>query len=83
MAQKLVVRCTVSNCQYYKSGNYCDAEEILVVSDDLAAREPQSVCAPEASALESTPTRTCQDTCCKTFVPAGSPEARLDDVQRM
>jgi hypothetical protein len=39
-ANKLEVYCTVSNRHYWKQGNHCDASQILVTNDYLAAREP-------------------------------------------
>lgn len=82
MTHKMEVHCTISNCHYYKQGNYCDASEILVTSDQLAAREPDRVDAPQASNLGGTPAGQCMDTCCKTFVPTGSGKERTDGIYR-
>ncbi len=82
MANKLEVHCTISNCHYWKNGNYCDANEILITNDSLAAREPDRVDAPQASTLEQTPAGQCLDTCCKTFVPHGSGKESADGVYR-
>jgi len=83
MPNKLEVHCTISNCHYWTNGNYCDADKILVTSDSLAAREPDSVDAPQASTLEQTPTDDCMSTCCKTFVPSGSGKVDTDGVRRV
>ena len=79
---KLEVYCTVSNCHYWKQGNHCDANEILITHDSHAAREPDSVDAPQASSLEQTTADTCMATCCKTFVHSGSNEVGADGVYR-
>ncbi len=76
------MHCTISNCHYYKTGNYCDASEILVTNDSLASREPDRVDAPTASTLEQTPAGGCMETCCKTFVPSGSGKENQDGVYR-
>jgi len=39
MAQRIM--CTVSNCHYWKDGNECAAEEILVTSDSFANYSPR------------------------------------------
>lgn len=82
MPNKLEVHCTVSNCHYWKQGSYCDANEILITNDALAAREPDRVDAPMAATLENTPAAKCLDTCCKTFVPSGSGKETGDSVYR-
>ncbi len=82
MANKLEVYCTISNCHYWKNGNYCDANEILVTNDKLASSEPDRLDAPQASTLEHTPVGQCMDTCCKTFVPSGSGKENVDGVYR-
>lgn len=82
MTNKLEVYCTISNCHYWASGNHCHANQILITSDNLAAQEPDSVDAPQASTMEHTPTSDCMSTCCKTFVPSGSGKVERDGVYR-
>ncbi len=78
------VRCTVSTCHYWRSGNECHADQILVTSDSFANSQPDSVDALVADTLGSTPTGNCMETCCKTFVSRDfSSEAQgLDGVRR-
>jgi len=80
MAQRIM--CTVSNCHYWKDGNECAAEEILVTSDSFANYSPPSIDATTASTLSATPTNTCMETACKTFVARGASrrEKRADNV---
>lgn len=79
---KVDVHCSVDDCHYWKSGNYCNANKILVTSDALAAREPDNVDSPMAKQLPATPTNNCMETCCKTFVKKGSNQIGVDGVTR-
>lgn len=79
---QLEVMCTVSNCHYWSQGNKCHANQILIVSDDFAEKQPDSVDAPTASSAPQTPCNTCMETCCKTFVPKNSDQTTLDGVYR-
>jgi hypothetical protein len=83
MANRIEVHCTVSNCHYWKQGNLCDANQILVTNDRMAAREPDSVDAPQASRLAQTTADRCEATCCKTFVHQGSEKTGVDGVYRL
>ncbi|MEW6081820.1 MAG: DUF1540 domain-containing protein [Bacillota bacterium] len=66
--KSIPVRCTVNSCHYWKSGNECHASGVLVTSDSFADRQPDSVDAHVANTLGPTPTGSCMETCCKTFV---------------
>ena len=74
------IYCTVNNCHYWKKSNICDAAQILVVSDQFGASQPDTVDAPLASTLQATPTNTCMETCCKTFVDKNSGQMGVDGV---
>ncbi|EKP93996.1 DUF1540 domain-containing protein [Thermaerobacter subterraneus] len=67
------VRCTVADCHYWREGNYCDAEQILITHDWVSDRFPNRFDAAEIQELSSrvggTPARQATDTCCKTFEP--------------
>jgi len=76
------IRCTVDNCHYWHQGNTCNASEILVTSDSFGQTAADSVDAPQAANLNTTPVNTCLDTCCKTFVTKGSGQIRADGVTR-
>lgn len=76
------IHCTVNTCHYWATGNKCVANEIIVVSDSFAAAAPDQVDANQAKTLNTTPTNTCMETCCKTFVREGSGDERLDGVYK-
>ncbi|MBX5475866.1 MAG: DUF1540 domain-containing protein [Clostridia bacterium] len=67
------VRCTVSDCNYWRDGNYCDAKEILITHDWVGKEYPNSVDAAQVQQIVAqaggTPAHQCYDTCCKTFEP--------------
>jgi hypothetical protein len=77
------IYCSVSNCHYWKKGNMCDANQIMVTSDDMAGWEPDSFDAPEHSEFDHTPVDSCMETCCKTFVEKGSGKEKDDGVTRL
>lgn len=77
------IYCAVNNCHYWKSGNHCDAEKIVVVSDSFGASAPDAIDAPKAATIQPTPAGTCMETCCKTFVEKGSTQIDIDGVKRM
>jgi len=66
------IHCTVSNCYYWDKGNVCLAKEILVTSDEVGARYPDSLDATNmmevAEEIGSISASSCMATCCKTFV---------------
>jgi hypothetical protein len=77
------IHCAVDNCHYWKQGNMCDANEIVVVSDAFGAQYPDGVDAPKASTFAPTPVNKCMETCCKTFVAHGSDQIGMDGVTRL
>lgn len=77
------IHCSVSNCHYWKDGNLCDANEIVVVSDEFGANYPDSVDAGMSKSFAPTPVSSCMATCCKTFVPEGSAKIGADGVKRL
>ena len=68
---QVTVRCTVDNCHYWGRGNVCDAREILVTSDRVAAKYPSHIDTQQLSSIleevGETPARGSEETCCKTF----------------
>lgn len=82
MAKGQQIMCSVNSCHYWKSGNQCDANSIMVTADSFAASAPDSIDAPQASTLSATPTQNCQETCCKTFVHKGSGKEGMDNVMK-
>lgn len=74
------ITCSVSNCQHWKSGNVCDASEILVTSDSIGNDRAETLGGMGASTARPTPVGSCRETCCKTY-RAGSDQARTDDVR--
>jgi hypothetical protein len=75
---QLEVYCTVSNCSYWADGNHCVAEKILITTDEIGRRYPESVDVGSVQDLVrqhgTTQAQDCMETCCKTFTPRG--EAR-------
>lgn len=68
---QLTVRCTVANCHFWDSGNVCSAKEILITSDAVGSSYGDHVDVQQLSSIleevGETPTRSCVETCCKTF----------------
>ena len=77
------IHCLISNCHYWASGNKCDANEILVTSDQFGAQNPDRIDAPQASNLQPEMADDCMSTCCKTFVPSGDNKTNADGVKKM
>ncbi|MCG0239730.1 MAG: DUF1540 domain-containing protein [Firmicutes bacterium] len=77
---KIEVYCTVSSCDYWGQGNHCFAEKILVVSDAAASDWPDSIDAPGAQMLPTTPVQHCMATACKTFRPRGSNRGPVQEL---
>ncbi|MCG0276710.1 MAG: DUF1540 domain-containing protein [Thermosediminibacteraceae bacterium] len=76
------IHCSVSNCHYWRSGNICDASEIMITSDKLGNQMPDSFDAPQASNAPQTPVSSCMETCCKTFVESENAAKNIDGVYR-
>ena len=74
------IHCAVSNCHYWSQGNKCQANEIVVVSDQFGNAQPDSVDATQASTFPAASVQSCMDTCCKTFVEKGSNKTHADSV---
>jgi hypothetical protein len=73
----------VSNCHYWQQGNLCDANEILVTSDQVGSAQPDSYDAPQAATVPGTPVDTCMATCCKTFAAKASGQNKVDGVYKL
>lgn len=68
----LEVRCTVSNCYFWKQENYCGADRILVTSDQVDANQGDlnaSSIAQLVNEVGETPVNSGRVTCCQTFRP--------------
>lgn len=69
------VRCTISDCNYWREGYLCDAKEILITHDWVGKEYPNAMDAPQVEQIVSetggTAAHHCVDTCCKTFEPRG------------
>jgi hypothetical protein len=77
------IHCIVSDCHYYSQGNKCSANEILVSTDDFAAKQPDNIDCTAAKQLTPQTAGDCMATACKTYVSKGSPDIRADRVQKM
>lgn len=80
---KQEIYCAVNNCHYWGSGNHCQAEKIMVVSDDFGSSAPDNIDAPTAATVQPTPAGTCMETCCKTFVEKNSKQINADGIKKM
>lgn len=76
------IHCSVSNCHYWSQGNVCKASEIIVTSDSKAVDLPDQVDAKMAAQFQETPTGSCMETCCKTFVAKDAPEKSVDGIMK-
>ena len=69
------VRCTIDNCNYWVPGNECQANQILITNDSVAAKLPDRYDAKEVDSIVNvmgeSPATKCMDTCCKTFEHGG------------
>ncbi|KJS17580.1 MAG: hypothetical protein VR69_04410 [Peptococcaceae bacterium BRH_c4b] len=77
------IHCIVSDCHYYAQGNRCNANEILVSTDDFAVKQPDNVDCTMAKQLTPVKAGNCTATACKTYVSKGSGDIRADGVQKM
>lgn len=77
------IHCLISNCNYWDSGNNCQANEIIVTSDQFGSQNPDRIDAPQAKSLQSETASDCMSTCCKTFVEKGSNKTTTDGIKRM
>ena len=77
------IHCSVNSCHYWKQGNVCDAQEIMVTSDAMGDSLPDSTDATSHRVFGTTPVNTCMETCCKTFVYQGSGDAKVDGVKKL
>lgn len=83
MQNKQHIHCSVNNCHYWAQGNMCDAQEILVTSDEIGASYPDQFDCKQATQLSPTPVDTCMASCCKTFVAANSNRITVDQVKKL
>lgn len=77
------IHCIVNDCYYYKEGNLCVANEILVATDDFGANQPDNVDVSMAKQLSSLSAGNCMSTCCKSYVSKGSQKTKVDDVKKI
>ncbi|MEI7026715.1 DUF1540 domain-containing protein [Paenibacillus sp. y28] len=64
---KPTVKCSVSNCEYWATGNNCSAESIMIEIDSHASRSFDSEFAQESGHQDTAGTSA--ETCCLTFKP--------------
>lgn len=77
------IHCIVNNCHYWKQGNMCVANEILVATDQFGASQPDNVDCSMAKQLTPQSAETCMETCCKSYVPKNSNKISQDGVKKM
>lgn len=76
------IHCSINNCHYWKHGNICDASEIMVMHDTQGNSLPDNIDATSAQTVRQYQANSCMETCCKTFVHAGSGRINLEGVVR-
>jgi len=81
--QQQHIHCIVNDCHYWAQGNMCNANEILVSTNNFAESQPDQVDAPMASQLTPETAGDCTSTACKTYVSKGSGKVNADKVKRM
>ena len=70
------VRCSVADCAYYKEGNLCGAEKIMIEIDKHAAKSYDAEFGEESFSSEhQDAAQTSAATCCQTFKPKSRSEA--------
>lgn len=77
------IHCIVNDCHYWTRGNMCVANEILVSTDDFAAKQPDRIDAAMAKRLTPAAAGNCMATACKTYVAKGSGNIGADGVKKM
>jgi hypothetical protein len=77
------IHCIVNDCHYWKQGNMCVANEILVATDQFGATQPDKIDCNMAKQLTPQTAGTCMQTCCKSYVPKGSKNITQDGVKKM
>jgi hypothetical protein len=63
------VKCTVADCEYWATGNNCDAKTIIVEVDQHANADYSSEFAQEALHGHQDRALSARNTCCHTFEP--------------
>ncbi len=77
------IHCIVNDCHYWNQGNKCQANEILVSTDEFGNQQPDHIDAALAQQLTPAAAGSCMSTCCKTYVAKGSKETNADNVKKM
>ncbi len=77
------IYCSVKNCHYWKKGNKCAANEIMVTADKMGDTAPDTYDAPEHAGFKATTADNCMDTCCKTFADKNSNKIDADGVMKL
>lgn len=77
------IHCIVNDCHYWNQGNNCNANEILVATDQFGNNQPDQIDATMAKQLTPTNAGTCMSTCCKSFVTKGSDKIDVDGIKKM
>ncbi len=77
------IRCSVSNCHYWMTGNYCEASSIVITGDQVGAQSFHGMDASMISQVD-TPVGRCEATCCKTFISKQEKdEHQVDNVYKI
>jgi len=77
------IHCIVNDCHYWIQGNKCQANEILVSTDEFGSQHLDHIDATMAKQLTPATAGSCMATCCKTYVAKGSKDINADSVKKM
>lgn len=77
------IHCIVNDCHYWTQGNSCNANEILVATDQFGSSQPDQIDAVMAKQLTPANAGSCMATCCKSFVTKGSNKTGVDGIKKM
>ncbi|KJS88148.1 MAG: hypothetical protein JM58_01855 [Peptococcaceae bacterium BICA1-8] len=77
------IHCIVNDCHYWKQGNLCVANEILVTTDKFGANQPENVDASMSNQLTAQSAGSCMETCCKSYIPKGSNKITQDGINKI
>ncbi len=72
-----IVRCTVSNCEYWAQHNFCAADQILITAGTRRGKDHQG---DGAEHIERSPVEIAQDSYCLTFHPRQ--ETEMDRMEQ-
>lgn len=77
------IHCIVNDCHYWGQQNKCNAQKILVATDQFGNKNLDNVDAEMAAELTPQSAGSCMSTCCKTYAPKGSGNIKADGIHKL